>query len=326
MPKRGGGVEAFRSGEARMPTEEDEDYDGVVTNRGFALRWNKFKWIMVVANAVFTLYTLIAVVFLLLTWFDVWFHADIIRVGNRAELVLSTLAATLGLITAMVGWAGILLNNRPFLAVYTFNLWICFILLVIPGYITYKRHTFNLPGKINAQWSRALGDDGRLRVQNSLGCCGYFSPFVEATVSQTCYARSILPGCKAQYLRFERFVLQRWYTVTFSIVPLQVAMIFVGLLCSNHVTYRFGKGMMPKAYRLSHTSMAVIMDNYATQLAEQYGEDMASDIMARSKSSLGLNADVPSISYADHSTHEHHGGGGGGGGRYDTLRNTSGRF
>ena len=26
---------------------------------------------------------------------------------------------------------------------------------------------------------------------------------------------------------------------------------------------RFGKGMMPKAYRLSVTSMAIIMDNYA---------------------------------------------------------------
>ena len=36
-----------------------------------------------------------------------------------------------------------------------------------------------------------------------------------------------------------------------------------GLLCSNHVTYRFGKGMTPKAYRLDMSSMAVIMDNYA---------------------------------------------------------------
>ena len=36
-----------------------------------------------------------------------------------------------------------------------------------------------------------------------------------------------------------------------------------GLLCSNHVTYRFGKGMMPKACRLSLSSMAIIMDKYA---------------------------------------------------------------
>lgn len=81
---------------------------------------------------------------------------------------------------------------------------------------------------------------------------------------------------------------------------------FAGLLCSNHVTYRFGKGMMPKAYRLSMNSMALIMDNYAkfvlslfflmkrrvnvlfffspsdSQLAEQYGSDVASEILARS--------------------------------------------
>jgi len=82
-------------------------------------------------------------------------------------------------------------------------------------------------------------------------------------VSQTCYARSILPGCKLSYIQFERKMLQKWYTAAFSLVPLHLAVILAGLLCSNHVTYRFGKGMMPKAYRLSMNSMAVIMDNYA---------------------------------------------------------------
>ena len=43
-------------------------------------------------------------------------------------------------------------------------------------------------------------------------------------------------------------------------------MIFAGLLRSNHITYRFGKGMMPKAYRLSMNSMAVIMGNYAKRV------------------------------------------------------------
>jgi hypothetical protein len=59
MPKRGGGVEAFKSGEARMPGENDDDYDGVNTgwfggkNAGPAtgrLRWNRFKWALFVAN------------------------------------------------------------------------------------------------------------------------------------------------------------------------------------------------------------------------------------------------------------------------------------
>ncbi|KAG6900279.1 hypothetical protein C0993_000467 [Termitomyces sp. T159_Od127] len=280
MPKRGGGVEAFKSGEARMPGQNDEDYDGVSGDFFGArhgkkkLRWNKFKWFLFASNTLhlgcppecrpqLSVYSIIGLVMCLLTWFNIWVHADIIRVANRPELVISTLAACLAIFTSLIGWAGILLNNRAFLAVYTFTLWIVFIFLVIPGYMTFKRHTFNLEGKINAQWSRDLGASGRLRVQNQLGCCGYYSPFVEATVSQTCYSRSVLPGCKLPYLQYERKILSTWYTTVFSLVPLQLFIMIAGLLCSNHVTYRFGKGMMPKAYRLSLNSMAVIMDKYA---------------------------------------------------------------
>jgi hypothetical protein len=210
------------------------------------------------------MYSLVALIFCLLTWFNVWINADVVRVGDRTELVVSTIAACFGVLTFIIGWAGILLNNRSFLAVYTFLLWITFAWLVVPGYVSYRRRAFNLEGKVNAQWSRALGASGRLRIQTQLECCGYFSPFVEATVSQTCYARTILPGCKGPYLDFQRMVLGRWFVVAFSIVPLHIGVMVVGLLCSNHVTYRFGKGMMPKAYRLSPKSMAVIMDNYAT--------------------------------------------------------------
>jgi Tetraspanin family len=210
-----------------------------------------------------TIYSITALIFCLLTWFNVWKHADVVRVGNRPELIFSTVASGFGILTSLVGWAGILLNNRSFLAIYTFFLWIAFGLLLIPGYLTYKKHTFNLQGKINAQWSKVLGQSGRARIQTQLACCGYFSPFVEATITQTCYSRTILPGCKAPYLDFEALVLKRWYIVAFLIVPVHIGIILSGLLCSNHVTYRFGKGMMPKAYRLNMDSMAVIMDNYA---------------------------------------------------------------
>ncbi|KAJ7239664.1 hypothetical protein C8J57DRAFT_1528005 [Mycena rebaudengoi] len=44
----------------------------------------------------------------------------------------------------------------------------------------------------------------------------------------------------------------------------RAAIIFAALLCSNHITYRFGKGMMPKAYRLIKEAMAVIVEKYAT--------------------------------------------------------------
>ena len=76
--------------------------------------------------------------------------------------------------------------------------------------------------------------------------------------------------------------------------------------------------MMPKAYRLNMNSMAVIMDNYAkcvfppfssacgwvltprfcSQLAEQYGNDVASEVMARSRSNLQLDA-MPTMPYSN---------------------------
>lgn len=310
VPKRGGGLDAFKSGEARMGGANDEDYGfgpGVGPGRK-RLRWNKFKWILFFANIVLSIYSLIALIFCLLTWFDVWTHADIVRVGNRSELVISTLAAIVGLMTSVIGWAGILLNNRSFLATWTFLLWITFIFLLVPGYLTYKRRTFNLEGKTNAQWSRNLGADGRLRIQNQLQCCGYFSPFVEATVSQTCYARSVLPGCKQSYIQWQHVILGRWFQVAFGLVPIHIGIILAGLLCSNHVTYRFGKGMMPKAYRLSMASMAVIMDNYANQLAEQYGDDVAAKVVSKSRSTLNLNS-MESMGYHNANAspiHQHH--------------------
>ena len=55
MHKQGGGREAFKANESRMPGANDEDYDGVGTWFGHgskkpALRWTKFKWVMFVAN------------------------------------------------------------------------------------------------------------------------------------------------------------------------------------------------------------------------------------------------------------------------------------
>ena len=269
LPKKGGGSQAFKTKEARIPPGKGK------------LRWNKFKWILCVTNSLVSMFpanpchfhflkiiqlttcSVATLIVCLLTWFDIWEHADVIRTGNRAELILSTIAACVGLLTSLIGWAGILLNNRSFLAWYTFLTWVTFALLVIPGYLTYKRHTFNLEGKINAQWSRSLDTGDRLRIQNQLDCCGYFDPFVEATISQTCYARSILPGCKGPYLHFQRKLLKLWYKAVFGLVPIQLLVMVVGLLCSNHITYRFGKGMMPEVYRLNLNTMAVIMDNYA---------------------------------------------------------------
>ncbi|KAK7053719.1 hypothetical protein R3P38DRAFT_2761465 [Favolaschia claudopus] len=295
ITKLGGGVDAFRAGESRMPASNERDYDGVDV-RGKSRRkakWNRFKWVLVCSNTVYTSVALAALGFTLTTWLGVQTTADVVRVGNHAELILTTLAASTALLTSLIGWAGILLNNRGFLAVYTFLLWISFIFLVIPGYITYKKFTFNLDGKISKQWSREIGGRGRLRIQNQLKCCGFFNPFVEATLSTTCYSRSVLQGCKEPYLDHQKRVLQLWFTAIFSCVPITIAAIVAGLLCSNHITYRFGKGMMPKAYRLNAESMAQIMDSYATRytrrLAEEYGSEQPDEVLRLRSRSLSTS-------------------------------------
>jgi hypothetical protein len=346
MVPRGGGVAAFRADASRMPGAGDEDYDGVDIRAGQLfpnrkLRWTRFKVILFFANTVLSMYSLCALVFTLLTYFRTLKDAPILLVANPTELALSTLAASVALFTALLGWPGILLNNRPFLAVYTFMLWVSFGLLVVPGYITYKRRALNLEGKINQQWSEELGASGRLIVQDVLGCCGYFNPFVEATISSTCYSRSVLPGCKQAFLDFEHMALERWYTVAFGLVPIHILIIVAGLLCSNHVTYRFGKGMMPKAYRLSREAMAVIVEKYAAQLADQYGVDAASHMLSASATgstahllsphaqspystagSPAVSADNLATMPYERGASTYHGGGGSGGGshvKYDSV-------
>ena len=64
-------------------------------------------------------------------------------------------------------------------------------------------------------------------------------------------------------MNLQRRILEKWYTISFGLVPLQLGAIVAGLLCSNHVTYRFGKGMMPKMYQLNPDAIKLIVDQYA---------------------------------------------------------------
>ncbi|KAJ6518053.1 hypothetical protein C8R47DRAFT_1205135 [Mycena vitilis] len=125
---------AFRANAARMPGAADEDYDGVdLRFRRAPARWTRFKIILSIANTFLSIYSLLALILTLLVYFRTPKDAPILLVANPTELALSTLAVSVTLATALLGWPGILLNNRPFLAVCTFLLWVCFGLLVVPG-------------------------------------------------------------------------------------------------------------------------------------------------------------------------------------------------
>ena len=172
-------------------------------------------------------------------------------VADYDLLVLLTLASSILLLCFLLGIAGALLNSRPLLACYALLLWPAFLALLAAAYPAYKRHAYALDRKLSLAWSAYYTPRGRLALQDALRCCGFLSALHAATPSSTCYPRTPLPGCKGPLWRFERAHLATLSGTLFAIVPLHVLNIVVALLCTNHVTRTFGKGIMPKRYRLN---------------------------------------------------------------------------
>jgi hypothetical protein len=151
----------------------------------------------------------------------------------------------------MVGITGTLLNSRPILAVYVLLLFPSFLSFVSVGYLTYKKANFSLDAKVSEAWHNWYSPSALTVLQGALGCCGWSGPLHGAAASGTCYARSPLPGCHGLLVRFERDVLSSVTGTVFSLVSLHLGNISVGLLCADHVTHRFGKGITPARYRLT---------------------------------------------------------------------------
>lgn len=177
-------------------------------------------------------------------------YADVMFVADYDILILITISSALLLLTFLVGITGTILNSRPILAIYALLLWPAFASLLAIGYTGYKRSTFALDRKLNLAWSQWYTALDRLIIQNTLHCCGFYNPMHEVTASKTCYVRTNLPGCKAKLWAFEKANLEMIWIVAFALVPLHIVNVFVALCCVNHVTVRFGKGIMPRRYRL----------------------------------------------------------------------------
>ena len=180
-----------------------------------------------------------------------WDHADVMYVADFDILVLITISAGILLLTFLVGFTGTILNSRPILSVYALLLWPALASILAIGYTSYKRYAFSLDRKLNLAWSEWYTPLGRLTIQDSLHCCGFYSALHSVTPSKRCYSRTQFPGCKAKLYDFERKNLGIIWSLTFSLVPLHIFNIFVSLLCANHVTKTFGKGITPKLYWLS---------------------------------------------------------------------------
>lgn len=69
------------------------------------------------------------------------------------------------LFTSLVGYTGIMLNNRAILTFYNLLLWPCFGIIAAIGYTAYRKNKWNLEGKLSYQWHYKLDSDGRARIQ-----------------------------------------------------------------------------------------------------------------------------------------------------------------
>ncbi|GAA5860244.1 hypothetical protein JCM1840_002833 [Sporobolomyces johnsonii] len=221
--------------------------------------WTKAKWALVVSLTSLFGYGLAGLICAFSTLLHSWNGADVALVAEPALLTWLTLASFVILLTSLLGLSGTLLNSRPLLAIYAVLLWPCLALLLVVGYSSYRRAHLSLPNKVDEMWSRSLGPAARKVAQDAFNCCGYYNSFHDATFTPTCYPRSNLPGCKGALLDFDRTFLTRVYRCSLGIVPLHIANIVAGLLCANHIDPQFGKGLMPRQYRLKATDLSPLL-------------------------------------------------------------------
>ncbi|KAI8376262.1 uncharacterized protein BYT42DRAFT_498112 [Radiomyces spectabilis] len=213
-------------------------------------RWTAHKWWLLLSNTILFIYGLAILLLGLLTIFKCKQVNDHLLYDS-----VITATGTLCLITSLIGYAGIMLNNRAILTVYNFLLWPCFGMIAAIGYASYRKNKWNLEGKLSYQWHYDLSSDGRARIQANLHCCGYkaFSDYNER--SNKCFPRTLLPGCRFKYQTFTREALTKTYIAAFSMVPVHLFVMFSALLCSNHINRRFRKRLPPKMYRLDYKGL-----------------------------------------------------------------------
>ncbi|TRM56911.1 Tetraspanin family-domain-containing protein [Schizophyllum amplum] len=235
-------------------------------------KWTRSKWALILSVLTVFVYGTAGLVCAIMIWFKTWDYADVMYVADNDVLILITLAALILLFTALIGMTGTLLNSRPLLAVYALLLWPALIALAAIGYTSYKRATYALDRKLSLAWSQYYTPLGRLLIQNALHCCGFYNPLHESTPSARCFPRTPFPGCKGALVSFERSNLGAIWSAAFSVAALHLINIVVALLCANHITDRFGKGIMPKQYRLSDVDVKA---NAEKILATMVGMDGA---------------------------------------------------
>ncbi|RUS14954.1 tetraspanin Tsp2 [Endogone sp. FLAS-F59071] len=223
------------------------------------LNWTPHKWFLLTANTLLLLYSLFLIVVSLVTYLGLWKFAAVTMITEMVTLNILFSAGLSCLITSIIGYIGIMLNNRAILTIYNLLLWPCFVNIAAIGYFAYRGILPSTPSVLYQRHSRAwhhfMSPRDRLVIQSYLHCCGY-REFVDLPErSGQCFPRTIMPSCRHKLYDLTVSTMQVVYIGAFSIIPAHIFVIAMALLCSRHVDRRFGKGLPPKIYRVENVGL-----------------------------------------------------------------------
>ncbi|KAI1311600.1 hypothetical protein EDD11_003340 [Mortierella claussenii] len=240
-----------RQDDGRLQLEQERAYQ-----RARKLRtWTRSKVILLLANTLLLGYSIACTVIMVMSWNGVewtrqYLDSGIMMIANRNVLYVMMVAAPLGIFTAVVGYIGIFLQSRKVLAIYSILLWPLFALIASIGYICFRRNHVSLYQKLKFSWINEYTRDDRLIIQNALSCCGYRSVGDYPSYDMRCFPRAPLPACEDLFLQYQQDLLSNTSSAAFTIVPIQLLVMIVALLCSNHIDnlYRSNNPITPKVY------------------------------------------------------------------------------
>ncbi|KAI8599970.1 hypothetical protein EDD21DRAFT_354975 [Dissophora ornata] len=175
-------------------------------------------------------------------------HFALVVLSSVHSVMMVT--APFGVIVALTGYIGILSQSRKVLAIYSILLWPLFALITTVGYICFRRNHVSLYQKLKSSWINEYSRDDRLVIQNALSCCGYRSSGDYPSYDLHCFPRAPLPSCENLFLQYQQDLLSNTSSAAFFILPVQLLVMIVALLCSNHIDnlYRTAYPITPKLY------------------------------------------------------------------------------
>ncbi|GJJ72951.1 hypothetical protein EMPS_05309 [Entomortierella parvispora] len=240
-----------RQDEGRLQLDKDRAY-----MKKHKLRtWTKSKFLLLLANTLLLAYSVASTVVMVMSWKGVpwtkpYLDSGIMYIANHKLLYLMMVTAPFGIFVAVVGYLGILCQSRRVLTIYAILLWPLFALITSIGYICYRRLHVQLYQKLKFSWINEYSRDDRLVIQNALSCCGYRSLGDYPSYDLHCFPRAPLPSCESLFLQYQQDLLTNTSSAAFIMVPVQLLIMMVALLCSNHIDhlYRTAHPITPKLY------------------------------------------------------------------------------